>query len=81
MVRLVGIPGPSHTDDLDPVQWINPESITSLIPFFGPKEIPSLVVEIKLVGYPTYRAHFGTFDSDEAARTRWQQFLQELGAV
>ena len=82
MVRLIGIPGEKDTGSDLPSAWINPEHIVHLVPLIdGPSDAKRLIVEIKLVGLPILRAHFGTDDSIGEVDARWAAFLRELDST
>jgi len=82
MVRLIGIPGEKDTGTDLPRAWINPEQIVHLVPLIdGPSDAKRLIVEIKLIGLPILRAHFGTYDSVGEVDARWAAFLRELDST
>jgi len=79
MVYLVGLPHEKDTGDDQPGIWINPAHIVQLIPLIdGAPDARRLIVELKLIGLPIIRSHFGTFASAEELDARWQRLLDDL---
>jgi hypothetical protein len=79
MVYLVGLPHEKDTGNDQPGIWINPDQIVQLRPLIdGAPNARRLIVEIKMIGLPIIRCHFGTFGSAEELDARWQQLLKDL---
>lgn len=79
MVHLVGLPNEKDTGNDRPVIWINPDQIVQLTPIIdGAPDARRLIVELKLIGLPIIRSHFGTFASPEELDARWLRLLEDL---
>ncbi len=79
MVYLVGLPSEKDTGNDQPGIWINPDHIVQLTPLIdGAPDARRLVVELKLIGLPIIRSHFGTFASAEDLDARWLRLLEDL---
>ena len=79
MVYLVGLPNEKDTGNDQPGIWINPDQIVQLTPLIdGAPDARRLIVELKLIGLPIIRSHFGTFASPEELDARWLRLLEDL---
>lgn len=79
MVYLIGLPNEKSSGNDEPAIWINPDHIVQLTPLIdGAPDNRRLIVELKLIGLPIIRSHFGTFASAQDLDARWLRLLSEL---